>query len=118
MAIVIDLDEFETTIIDDDVDPSGVSVKAVLDKFLDGGERVLDDITGVPRLPSPPSSTVNDLLRFDSSIHVSDHIDTFPIHTALSAVITRKIHLRFPDSVVATTTALFSKETRDKNDLQ
>ncbi|OIW06337.1 hypothetical protein TanjilG_14982 [Lupinus angustifolius] len=66
----------------------------------------------VPRLPSP-SSAVNDLLNFDSSIYVSNHIDTFPIDTALStflsAVIPHKIHLQFPDTDAATATAPFSK---------
>ncbi|CAL0324866.1 unnamed protein product [Lupinus luteus] len=59
-------------------------------------------------LQSPPSSTANDLLRFDSSIHVYDHIDT-TLSIFISAVISHKIHLQFPDFVVDTATALFSK---------
>ncbi|CAL0316615.1 unnamed protein product [Lupinus luteus] len=62
----------------------------------------------VPRLPLPSSSAINDLLHFDSSIHVSDHIDT-TLSTFLSAIIPHKIHLQFPDSDSATTTAPFSK---------
>ncbi|KAK7283649.1 hypothetical protein RIF29_13315 [Crotalaria pallida] len=54
----------------------------------------------VPRLHSPPSSTVHDFLRFDSPVPVSQNIDPFPIHAALStflsAVLPHLIPLQIP----------------------
>ncbi|MED6219400.1 hypothetical protein PIB30_035515 [Stylosanthes scabra] len=55
----------------------------------------------VPRLHDPPSSAVHDILRFDSTLPVSHHIEPLPIAAALSTflscVLPHKIHLELRD---------------------
>lgn len=46
VAVVWDLDEFEATVLDDDVYGGGVRIEAVLNELFDGGDGALDDLSG------------------------------------------------------------------------
>lgn len=53
MAVIGDLDEFEATVLDDDVDGSGAGVEAVLHQLLRDGAEVDNHLSGLNLVDLP-----------------------------------------------------------------